>query len=131
MMIDYEQETFEAVATALRQAYTKIYITGDELTKAPPVFPAVVFRKSNSSINHRYSTFESEEVVVNETYYAEVYSNKENGKTAQCKEITSIINDVMSELRFQRAYEEQIFNADATIGRRVSKYNKSNVLMEE
>lgn len=127
-MIDKEQEVFNAVATALRAEYNKIFITGDELTVAPSVFPAVTCRKSSSSINKRYSTFETEEVVVSEVYYVTIYSNVEKGKTAQCKEIASIINEVMNELRYARVYEEQVFNADATIGRRVLKYNKSNVI---
>lgn len=127
-MIDKEQDVFNAVATALRTAYERIYVVGDELVIAPPIFPAVTFRKSNSSINNRYSTFADKEVVVNETYYATIYSNVEQGKTAQCKEIANIINDIMNELRYTRVYEEQLFNADATIGRRVLKYNKSNVI---
>lgn len=127
-MIDKEQEVFEKVATVLREKYNKIYIVGDELTVSPPVFPAVVLRKSNSSVNKRYSTFDDAEVVVSEMYYCTIYSNQNTGKTAQCKEIACVINDVMSELRYARSYEEQLFNADATIGRRVMKYSKSNVV---
>lgn len=127
-MVDKEREVFEKVATALRETYKTIYIVGDELIVAPPVFPAVVLRKSNSSINKRYSTFDDNEVVVSETYYCTVYSNQEKGKTAQCKEIACVINDVMNQLRYSRSYEEQLFNADATIGRRVMKYTKSNVV---
>lgn len=127
-MIDKEQEVFEQVAKVLRDVYSTIYIIGDELTTAPPVFPAVVIRKSNSSINKRYSTFDDNEVVVNETYYCTIYSNLEKGKTAQCKEIACVVNDVMNDLRYSRSYEEQLFNADATIGRRVLKYTKTNVI---
>lgn len=127
-MVDKEQEVFERVADELRKTYKKIYIVGDELTAAPPVFPAVVFRKSNSSVVKRYSTFDENEVAVSETYYCTIYSNQDNGKTAQCKEIACVINDVMNELRYSRSYEEQLFNADATIGRRVLKYTKSNVI---
>lgn len=127
-MVDKEQEVFNEVATALRKTFKKIYIVGDELTVAPSVFPAVVFRKSNSTVNKRYSTFDTNEVVVNETYYCTIYSNADKGKTAQCKEIALVINDVMNKLRYSRSYEEQLFNADATIGRRVLKYTKSNVV---
>lgn len=127
-MVDKEQEVFKKVATALREIYKKIYIVGDELTVAPPVFPAVVLRKSNSSVNKKYSTFDDNEVVVTETYYCTIYSNQDTGKTTQCKEIACVINDVMNDLRYSRSYEEQLFNADATIGRRVLKYTKSNVV---
>jgi len=127
-MVDKEQEVFERVTDELRKTYKKIYIVGDELTVAPPVFPAVVFRKSNSLVVKRYSTFDENEVAVSETYYCTIYSNRDSGKTAQCKEIACVINDVMNELRYSRSYEEQLFNADATIGRRVLKYTKSNVI---
>jgi CRISPR/Cas system-associated protein Csm6 len=127
-MIDNEQIVFDTVAKTLRAKYKNIYIVGDELTTAPNTFPAVVLRKSNSSINKRYSTFDKREVSVTETYYCTIYSNLDKGKTTQCKEIAYVINEVMDELFYARIYEEQLFNADASIGRRVLKYSKSNVV---
>lgn len=127
-MIDRENEVFNAVANTLRAKYVSIYIVGDELTKVPNTFPAVVFRKSNSTTNTKYSTFDSKENVVRETYFCAIFSNLEKGKTAQCKEIAQLINEVMEGLRYQRIYEEQLFNADASIGRRVLKYTADNVV---
>lgn len=127
-MIDNEKTVFDAVASTLRAKYDRVYIVGDELTTAPNTFPCVVIRKSNSSANTRYSTFDDMECVVRETYYCTIYSNLDKGKTTQCKEIASDINDVMNELRYARIYEEQLFNADATIGRRVLKYSADCVV---
>ncbi len=126
-MIDKEKEVFDAVASRLREKYSVIYIVGDELVNAPKTFPAVVIRKSSSSVNKRYSTFDSLENVVREVYYCTIYSNLEKGKTAQCKDIAQTISDVMNELRYSRIYEEQLFNADPNIGRRVLKYSADNI----
>lgn len=127
-LIDNECLVFNAVAERLRTEYSTIYIVGDELTTAPNTFPCVVLRKSSSSINRKYSTFDNIECVVRENYYCTIYSNLDKGKTKQCKEIASVINEVMSELRYARIYEEQLLNADATIGRRVLKYSADNVV---
>lgn len=126
-MIDKEFEVFNAVADKLREKYSTIYIVGDELVNTPKTFPAVVLRKSSSSINKSFSTFDNIENVVRETYYCTIYSNLERGKTAQCKEIANEINEVMNELRYTRTYEEQIFNADPSIGRRVLKFQADYV----
>lgn len=126
-MIDKELEVFNAVADKLREKYSTIYIVGDELVNTPKTFPAVVLRKSSSSINKSFSTFDNIENVVRETYYCTIYSNLEREKTAQCKEIANEINEVMNELRYARTYEEQIFNADPSIGRRVLKFQADYV----
>ncbi|WP_297124436.1 hypothetical protein [uncultured Eubacterium sp.] len=126
-MIDKELEVFNAVADKLREKYSTIYIVGDELVNTPKTFPAVVLRKSSSSINKSFSTFDNIENVVRETYYCTIYSNLERKKTAQCKEIANEINEVMNELRYARTYEEQIFNADPSIGRRVLKFQADYV----
>lgn len=126
-MIDKELEVFNSVADKLREKYSTIYIVGDELVNTPKTFPAVVLRKSSSSINKNFSTFDNIENVVRETYYCTIYSNLERGKTAQCKEIANEINEVMNELRYARTYEEQIFNADPSIGRRVLKFQADYV----
>lgn len=126
-MIDKELEVFNAVADKLREKYSTIYIVGDELVNTPKTFPAVVLRKSSSSINKSFSTFDNIENVVRETYYCTIYSNLERGKTAQCKEIANEINEVMNELRYARTYEEQIFNANPSIGRRVLKFQADYV----
>lgn len=81
-MIDKELEVFNAVADKLREKYSTIYIVGDELVNTPKTFPAVVLRKSSSSINKSFSTFDNIENVVRETYYCTIYSNLERKKNS-------------------------------------------------
>lgn len=126
-MIDKENEVFQAVATGLRAKYKNIYIVGTELVTTPPRFPAVSFIQTNNSVREIYSTFHRLENVVKEDYKAEVYSNLENGKEAQTKEITMSISDIMSDLGYERTFCEPVANIDATVSRRVSRFTKNNV----
>lgn len=127
-MIDKENEIFDAVAKRLREKFPKIYVVGTEIVSAPPRFPAVSLVQTNNAIEPKHSTFNSLENVVREDYKAEAFSNLTKGKEAQTKEITAVISDVMCEFNYERTFCEPIPNADATIGRRVSRYSNKNVI---
>ena len=127
-MIDKETEIFKAVSAALRKKIKGIYVIGAEMSPSPSKFPAVSFVQTNNATQTEHSTFDSLENVVTEDYKAEVYSNLENGKEAQTKEITIIISDVMSEYGYLRTFCEVVPNTDATINRRMSRYRKNNVI---
>ena len=127
-MIDKENEIFDAVAKRLREKFPKIYVVGTEIVSAPSRFPAVSLVQTNNAIQSNYSTFNSLENVVREDYKAEAFSNLTKGKEAQTKEIMAVISDVMCEFNYERTFCEPIPNADATIGRRVSRYSNKNVI---
>jgi hypothetical protein len=127
-MIDKENEIFDAVAKKLREKFPKIYVVGTEIVSTPSRFPSVSLAQTNNAIESKYSTFSSLENVVKEEYKAEVFSNLTKGKDAQTKEITAVISDVMCEFNYERTFCEPIPNADATIGRRVSRYSNKNVI---
>ena len=127
-MIDKETEIFKAVATALRNKIKGIYVIGAEMSPTPPKFPAVSFIQTNSSIKTEHSTFSSLENVVAEDYKAEVFSNLEQGKEAETKEITKIISDVLGGFGYIRTFCEVVPNTDSTINRRMSRYRKNNVI---
>ena len=127
-MIDKETEIFNAVARALREKFKGIYVIGTEISQAPSKFPAVSIVQTNNSIRAEHSTFNSLENVVSEEYKVEAYSNLEKGKETQTKEIISAISDVMSDFGYQRTFCEPIPNADATINRRMGRFQKNNVI---
>ena len=127
-MIDKENEIFKAVATALRQKFKGIYVIGAEMSSAPPKFPAVSFVQTNNANKTEYATFDSIENVVTEDYKAEVFSNLEQGKETQTKEITIAISDAMSGFGYERTFCEIVPNMDATINRRMSRFRKNNVI---
>lgn len=127
-MIDKEKDIFALVSEKLRSKYSKIYVIGAEIANTPPQFPAVSFVQTNNATNNGYSTFDNLENVVREDYKAEVYSNLETGKEIQTKEITFLISDVMTENGYERTFCEPIVNNDVTIHRRMSRYQKNNVI---
>ena len=127
-MIDKETEIFNAVARALREKFKGIYVIGTEISPTPSKFPAVSIVQTNNSIRAEHSTFNSLENVVSEEYKVEAYSNLEKGKETQTKEIISAISDVMSDFGYQRTFCEPIPNADATINRRMGRFQKNNVI---
>ena len=127
-LIDKEQEIFNAVATALRTNFKGIYVIGAEMSPSPPHFPAVSFVQTNNAVVNEHSTFSSLENVVSEDYKAEVFSNLQQGKEAQTKEITKVISDVMSNFYYERTFCEIVPNTDVTISRRMTRYRKNNVI---
>ena len=127
-MIDKELEVFEFVAIRLRNKYPTIYVVGTEITDTPPRFPAVSLVQTNNLIKTQYATFDSLENVVREDYKAEVFSNLEQGKEKQTKEITNDISDCLTELGYERTFCEPIPNGDSSIHRRMSRYIKNNVI---
>jgi hypothetical protein len=127
-LIDKEKEVFALVASALREKFKSIYVSGAELTDAPPKFPAVSFVQTNSATKNQYATFDCLENVVGEEYKAEVYSNLSKGKEAQTKEIVSVISDVLSALGYERTFCEMVPNTDSTISRRMARFRKENVI---
>lgn len=127
-MINKNNEVYEKVSTALRNKYSSIYVIGASITDTPPKFPAVSIRQVNNRINSNYSTFDKTENVVVEHYQVEVYSNLETGKEAQALEVTEAISDVMCELGYIRTFCEPVANMDTTLARRISRYEKDNVI---
>ena len=127
-MIDYENEIFSAVASAVREKFPGAYVVGTELISTPPNFPAVAIVQSNNSARTEYSTFESLENVVREDYKVEVYSNLITGKEAQTKAMTTVISDVFAEFGYGRTFCEVVANGDSTINRRISRFTKNNVI---
>ena len=132
-MIDNESIVFERVSAALRAKFKGIFITGVEITDAPPQFPAVSIVQTNSEVNKKYSTFDSVENVASEEFKFEACSNLESQKEAkaQTKEIIAVINGVMCDLYYIRSFCQPIPNADRKYTRHVARYNKNNVTQEE
>lgn len=120
-----ENDVFTAVATKLRSELgaENIFITG-EYTPTPPKFPCVfLYEMDNMNIGFDGC---NEEIVTGVTYSVEVYSNLQNGKKAEAKNIMRIVDGVMTPLGFTRQSMQQIPNlSDATIFRLNARYSAS------
>lgn len=104
-------------------------MVGEEITNAPPRFPAVTIVQNDNRINTQFSSFDNRENVVIEEYKIEVYSNLQNqyDRVMQAKEIAETIADTMNEIGYVRTFNQPIANADKTVSRRVLRFRKSNL----
>lgn len=117
-MIDIEMTVIGEVSKALREMYgNDIYITGEIITGVPSRFPAVCVREASNII---YTKSRDENIENHDTlmYEADVFSNLEEGKKQQAKEIAEIIDSVFCTLGFTRTFCEPVENtSDAAIYR--------------
>lgn len=121
-MIDIESELFTKVATALREKYSTIYVTG-EYVKSPPSFPCVSLVEVDNAVYRKTLTQEGKENHSALMYELNVYSNKTKGKKSECREIASLVDDILSAHNFTRMMLEPIPNIDdATIYRMCGRY---------
>ena len=122
-MIDIENRVFNSVATEVRAKYPDIYMVG-EYVKTPPKFPCVSLVEMDNQSYQRTEDSGSSENHASVMYEVNVYSNKTNGKKAECKAIIALIDEQMLALGFARIMLQPIPNLDdATIYRMVGRYS--------
>lgn len=121
-MVDIESKVFSTVSTALRTAYSGIFVSG-EYIDAPGSFPAVTLTESSNTVIRNRRTAQRIENGANVMYEANVFSNKKGGKKAQAREIMATLDAEMASLGFTRTFMNPIPNInDATIYRLVARY---------
>ena len=121
-MINVENEIFDIVAKAVRNAYPDIYMIG-EYVKSPSKFPCVSLVEIDNSAYRRTQTNSSVENHAELMYELNVYSNKKSGKKSECQAIASLIDNEMAALGFSRSMLQPIPNMDdATIYRVTGRY---------
>lgn len=121
-MISPENEVFQIVASAVREQVDPIYIAG-EYVSAPPKFPAVFIVEVDNTVNPLTSDSGSVEKSVNVMYEVDVYSNKVQGRKAECKAIIALVDEQFRRLGFTRAFLNPVQNLnDATVYRMTARY---------
>lgn len=96
-MIDYSNEIFNAVATALRNSYDGIQVKG-EYVSTPSRFPTVTVDETQNVPTHLDSGHTNKYARV--TYRVQVFSNKETGKRAEARKIYGKVDEVMQSMGF-------------------------------
>ena len=121
-MINVEQEIFNIIAKAVRNAYPKAYVIG-EYVKAPSKFPCISIVEIDNTVYDRTQTSGSLENHADVSYEVNIYSNKISGKKSECKSIASLIDNEFATLGFSRTMLQPILNGeDTTIYRMVGRY---------
>lgn len=120
-MIDVQNETFTAVATAVRSNHNGTSVSGEYMRK-PSTFPVVTLEEiENVTVGNLVDSFH-EEKYAGVTYRLQVFSNKVGGKKAEAREIFATADSVMRGMGFRRItytttpeiYESTVYSITAT-----------------
>lgn len=120
-MIDIENEVFTKIASELRSQFTGINVYGEDV-RSPSQFPCVSIVEADNYTVKSTQDSGSNEKHANLMYEVNVYSNKTSGKKTECKEILSVIDDILLGLGFTRTMKNPVSMDDATIYRMVTRY---------
>lgn len=118
-----ENEVFTLVKNELITEFgvNNIEVTG-EYNPTPSKFPCVYLYEADN-FNAGYDGC-NHEVVTGVMYEVQVYTNKQNGKKAQAKNIMQVIDALLTRYGFTRTFMQQVPNMnDATIFRMVARYS--------
>lgn len=120
-MIDYQNETFTAVATAVRSNHNGTSVSG-EYTRKPSTFPAVTLDEIENVTVGNLVDSSHDEKYAGVTLRLQVFSNKVGGKKAEARAIFATADRVIRGMGFRRItysvtpeiYESTIYSITAT-----------------
>lgn len=120
-MINYSNEVFNAVATYLRSLYQGTQVVGEYVAE-PARFPCVTIDEIANVPSHLDSATKNKYTDV--VYRVQVFSNKENGKRAEAREIYDAVDNKLMELGLMAKsysttpaiYNAEIYCITATFG---------------
>ena len=121
-MIDIENQIFNDIATALRDQFEGIFVTGEYI----PVlshFPCATIREYDNYADTETATTSSTENHAIVVFDVNIYSNKTTGRKAECKAIAKVIDEIFVSYNFTRTMLQPIPNElDSTIYRITGRY---------
>lgn len=120
-MIDFENEIFTAVATAVRSAHSGTTIKS-EYVRSPATFPTVSLSEIDNVNVDALVDSSREEKYAGLGYRLQVFSNKESGKKTEAKAIFKTADEILCGMGFRRRtysttpeiYNSTIFSITAT-----------------
>ena len=120
-MIDFENEIFTAVATAVRSKHRGTTIKS-EYVRSPASFPTVALSEVENVNVDTLMDSSGEEKFAGLGYRLQVFSNKESGKKSEAKAIFKTADEILCGMGFRRRtysttpeiYNSTIFSITAT-----------------
>ena len=100
-MIDFENEIFTAVATAVRAAHTGTSIKS-EYVRSPATFPTVSLSEIDNVNVDSLMDSSREEKYAGLGYRLQVFSNKEGSKKSEAKAIFKTADEILCGMGFRR-----------------------------
>lgn len=122
MIANLTAKIFDPIATALREQFNGIYVTG-EYVDAPPQFPAVSIIEADNYLDYEKASSKANEEYSIVMYEVEVFTNLKSGKQMQAREILEFIDAILYDLNFIRLSAMPVPNmANTSIYRLVARY---------
>lgn len=120
-MIDFNNEVFTTVAKTVRDSHAGVTVIGEN-TRKPSKFPTVTVDESENVMVDRLEDSSKEEKFAGVTYRLQVFSNKQNGKKAEARDIFATADAEMRRMGFRRVtysttpeiYESTVYEIAAT-----------------
>ena len=120
-MIDFENEIFTAVATAVRESHTGTTIQS-EYVRSPASFPTVALSEVDNVQVDALMDSSGEEKYAGIGYRLQVFSNKSSGKKTEAKAIFRTADEILCGMGFRRRiysttpeiYSSTIYSITAT-----------------
>lgn len=120
-MIDFNNEVFTTVASAVRSAHPTATVTG-EYTRKPSKFPTVTLDETQNVVVGRLEDSSRKEKFAGVTYRLQVFTNDRSRKKAQAREIFATADAEMRRMGLRRVtytttpeiYDSTIYNITTT-----------------
>lgn len=120
-MVDCENEVYTMIADELRRNFSNLDISGTYVS-APAKFPHVSIEMVDNTIMAKTMDSGDYEVAIT-VFEINIYSNKANGKKAECKKIAKVIDNFLLPYNFRRMALTPVQNmANQNIYRLVARY---------
>lgn len=121
-MIDIENYMFDSVINAVLAEYPgcSYYSVA---TETPTIFPCITMEEVNNEIYQDSMDSSALENHARISYEINIYTNIDEGKKAQAKNICQIIDNVMQSNNFIREFYSPMPNIDITIYRITLRYS--------
>lgn len=101
MILDYANEVFTTVATAVRNAHPGTTVIG-EYARRPTSFPTVTVEEISNVMVDYLEDSSNEERYAGVTYRVQVFSNKQSGKRVEARTIFATADAELRRLGFRR-----------------------------
>ena len=120
-MIDVNSQVFTSVATAVRDNHVGVTVTGEYVRK-PSKFPTVTLDEISNVMVDYLEDSSNEEKYAGVTYRLQVFSNKQNGKKAEARDLFATADAEMRRMGFRRVsytttpeiYKSTVYEITAT-----------------
>lgn len=120
-MLDVEAAVFARVEGAVKEVFPDVHVM-PSIVPSPPRFPCLAFYEADNRTYQESQLGDGQDHHISVMYTAEAFSVSEQGGKNQCKQILSVVDDVMRKMGFQRTANMQIDNYDRTVSRRIARY---------